>query len=739
MLRFIYSTIIVVTLITSQFLVATELTRLAPDLQKQKSLRQQKDAGAEVLYAIKKTHVQLDFKTESVQYYSIRINDADAARDFGRITLRYNHYYSDIELQFANVLAPDGELKTLSSDAMQKRIGGSQDFYDESSQLVFSLPDVSPGSIIEFQFITKQVRHSIPDYFSDASGNNWFQPTAGGRSGRLDYVHKAVYELTLDKLAPLEVELLGGHKIRYKKLLDNNTVTHRWTWKKLPEVPIESFMPWYESVASKVRVSSTRDWAVVDRWMWGLVEDKLQTNLEIQSIAENLVDRAATEQEKIKAVYAYLQNNFRYVYAHLGRGGYEPHFAAEVVNRLYGDCKDQTILAVALLNALDVKALPALVVTPRADRPSMSLVAMYFDHMIVWIPGEEDSGIWMDTTGDRSLYPGLSNALLDQPAFIIDGKGGRGTAIGRVEYPSHATMNLDYSLNESSHLVVNMSVIFSGSLEQDIRNWWVHLDDRETALYSFAKAPFAGLSSEATIKAALNNVNNLWRPVSLTATIDFGPAINDAEKSYSIGANIAQVLGMFGELNGLSLPETRQGPWVSRQDITLQLNVTMNSSDRFASSLMRSALDEINPYFEVRQIAKRMDNGFILSMDYRRSKFQLHSNDYAQFYKLSKDLMSGDGWKITFYLPIAITRTNSFGGDARQEGDETAAYHIARARVLIDLAQFEESEAASREAIDIDKENGEAWYVLGVAMGFQANLASAESAFARAKNLGFQP
>lgn len=721
-----------------EFVAAAEDVRLAPELQKQKSIRQNKHAGAEVLHAIKKTRVDSNYTKTSTQYYSIRINDADAARDYGRISIRYSHFYSNIELQFANVLGPDGKLKALSADAQQKKVGGSQDFYDESSRLVFSLPDVSPGSIIEFQYVSHQIKQAIPNFFSDNSGNSWYQPTASGRSGRFDYVHKALYELTLDKSLPLEVERLGPAKNQYKKRSKDGIAIHRWTWKKQLEIPVEPSMPWYELLMSRVSVSSTRDWAELDQWMWELVHDKFYVTAEIQKIADSLAKQNATKQEKIRAVYAYLQNKFRYVYAHLGRGGYEPHFAADTVSRLYGDCKDQTVLAVALLNALGVEALPALVVTPRAGHPNMNLVALYFDHMIVWIPDEGNDGTWMDTTAERFLYPGISNALLDQPAFILNGDGGHVTTIARVEYPNHATVNLDYRLSKG-HLVAEMKVTLAGILEQHIRNWWLHQDDRETALHTLVKVPFSTMGAESKISAELINADRLWQPVSLTATIDFGPITQNDENHYDIGSNVNQVLALFGEFDSMPLPQARRGPWVSLHELSLQLNVSMESSAEFTSSLIHSALDFSNRYFEVRQSATRENSGFSISMDYQRNRVNLDADEYEQFYLDAKALMSAASWNVRFERNNALISGQDLSLVTPKDSQDTAAHYLARARQLIETAQFEAAEAASREAIAINENNGEAWYVLGVVMGFQANLSSAEVAFNKAKKLGFQP
>src|SRR5690606_30312407 len=127
-------------------------SRLAPTLDEQATI-ETKDSNAEVLYALEKTVFEEDGSWPRISYYSIRINSIEAARDYGRIVIPFDHYYSDINLDFANARSKAGKITAVAQDTVQHRItGGGQDFYSDSSELVFSLPNVVPGSIIEFQF-----------------------------------------------------------------------------------------------------------------------------------------------------------------------------------------------------------------------------------------------------------------------------------------------------------------------------------------------------------------------------------------------------------------------------------------------------------------------------------------------------------------------------------------------------------------------------------------------------------
>src|SRR5262249_55627418 len=103
------------------FAALAHAERLAPPLTEQARTGA---AGREtvVLESIKRKTVAADGNWDSQRYFSIRIGDQAAARDYGRIVLSYNSYEDELELEYANILSPDGVLKPLAKDAVQTRV-----------------------------------------------------------------------------------------------------------------------------------------------------------------------------------------------------------------------------------------------------------------------------------------------------------------------------------------------------------------------------------------------------------------------------------------------------------------------------------------------------------------------------------------------------------------------------------------------------------------------------------------
>lgn len=733
--------------------VSSYSASLAPSLQQQAKLPSS-NASAEVLYSIEESRVEPDHHWKSVEYYSIRINDLSAARDYGRITISYNHYYSDLSLEFANVLTPDGKIKSVNADAIQERAAGSQDFYEDRSALVFSLPEIAPGSILEFQTLRSSKRLAFPDVFSWSSGSYWYQPTVGGNGARIDPVMHSRMSLDTPAGMKLFVHSSGQQKPHYHEEKHQQRKTQTWTWQQLPKIYVEPFMPSYDSIMSRVIVSTSRNWQDVDAWTWRLVANKLRHSKQLAEIAHSLVKADAGREEKIKAVYGFMQENIRYVFAHLGRGGYEPHSPQETLQQRYGDCKDQTVLTIALLRELGIDAYPALVVTPRNGRPPMDLVSLYFDHMIVWIPASDDSTTssteaadtveWLDTTADRALYPGISNYLVNQSVLISNGKGGRLTTLNEQIVANKVAIDLDYVFDSTHQLQVSAHIQPQGLYEQNLRSWWIHDNNRDTTLEQIISSFFPEAKGKMQIEAQVVNDTDLWKPFEIVATLNFNTADSATQigtqvaphEPIILGAGIYQSYRIFGSLSDLQVPGSRHNRWVNPQPADIRLNVSMKAPENEIPAVISSGIDFDTDFFSISQSSRQEGNRYLISIGFARDNLDLSPSEYHRYYDAINNLKSAGHWAVSY---STVSNQNRLAGIKDSINENDLHDQLALARYYLQQGEFDRAIAPAKAATEIDSSSGEAWYILGVAQGYSALVEESEKSFSRATALGYTP
>ncbi|WP_143871272.1 DUF3857 and transglutaminase domain-containing protein [Catenovulum sediminis] len=725
---------LVVTLVNSY---ATE--RLAPELTQQQQLVS-KSISAETLYAVNHSTLNEDGHWQRVSYYSIRINDLAAARDYGRIVIPFNHYYSEMQLDFANSYSAQGKLNALADDALQRRItGGGQDFYSDSSELVFSLPEVNPGTIIEFQFTQISKKLAFPKLYTERSTPYWFQGKVAQDSWRADYVHNYEFQFTYPQSQQIYTRYFNQHPKAEVIASLNGWNTKRWQMKDVPEMVIERRMPSGHEVRPQMMLSTLKDWSAVDAWTWAKVVDKLQPSTALQlAIASLGLNEFATDEEKVRAVYRYLQTKIRYVFAHLGRGGYDPHKPEKVIEAGYGDCKDQTVLAVAMLRALGIEAYPALVETPRNGNSDTQVVRLIFDHMVVYIPAtSERSEIWLDTTGDRGLYPGMSNYMVGQNALIVDGEGGQLIDIAEESFATNkAQLNIHYYQDESGASKASLSIELSGMFEQHIRSWWKHSSEQAVALQQFVKGLYSqGL--DFSVDAQVHNSESLDTPVSITADYHFSESPDNNELVRA--ASVMQVLGLFADFSNLPMPAERVHRYVEKYPYHLSMRVKVEDGKQTIASLIQNAQAVDATHFNLQQSAKRLEDGVLLSIDFTHPELDLTLEEYQEYHNHISKLAKQEVWLVSLRVDPEKDKIAELSKVAAEQGKNSLQAYLLTARQLIEKGEFSAAIEPARKAIELDNNSGEAWYLLATAQGFATQVEASLKSFAKAEELGYQP
>lgn len=133
-----------------------------------------------------------------------------------------------------------------------------------------------------------------------------------------------------------------------------------------------------------LRAKSSGSWQEIGLWYSGLTQSSRDPSPEIKQKVAELTANITDPLEKIRVLTEYVQQNIHYFAVEIGIGGYQPHPAAQVFARKYGDCKDKATLTSAMLHEIGIESYYMSVDTNRGfihpDYPSISM-----DHMILAI------------------------------------------------------------------------------------------------------------------------------------------------------------------------------------------------------------------------------------------------------------------------------------------------------------------------------------------------------------------
>jgi tetratricopeptide (TPR) repeat protein len=212
---------------------------------------------------------------------------------------------------------------------------------------------------------------------------------------------------------------------------------------KLPEMPKN--YPTRLKPQPMILFTSFRDWSEVKAVMAPLyrVQDTIPSGSDLAGRVEAIAARSADPLRRTADALQLVQDDVRYQAVTLGSGNYVPQPPTVTWDRRYGDCKAKTLLLLAILDRLGVKAEPVLANPDFGDAvQNLPPAAIAFNH--VFVRAEIDgASYWLDGTmigsrlADLNDVPRYGTVL---PLFT--------TGTGLVDLPrrAHARTDFDVSL-----------------------------------------------------------------------------------------------------------------------------------------------------------------------------------------------------------------------------------------------------------------------------------------------------
>jgi len=246
--------------------------------------------------------------------------------------------------------------------------------------------------------------------------------------------------------------------------------------KDVPAIETEPRMPAIEAVAGRVGVSigtpEVRTWGDIAQWFALLAESQCTPSADMQAKVAAIAPSAKPPLERIRAIAEYVQRDIRYVAIEIGIGGYQPHPAADVYKKQFGDCKDKVTLLRTMLRAAGFESHYVIVNADRGVVDPEFATPYTFNHAIIAIRVPSAEGVY--TTLD---HPSAGKLLFFDPTSTSTPFGtlpayeqqGRGLlVIGKagelVTLPSEPAQASQ--LRRKAKLTLDANGVLSGDVEE---------------------------------------------------------------------------------------------------------------------------------------------------------------------------------------------------------------------------------------------------------------------------------
>lgn len=391
-----------------------------------------------------KVAVEVDARGKVTERWRLRVlmeNVDDVA-----LWRRYPIYLDDnrrlLSLDGA-VVAASGERQKIGrkeQDLVQAADGGI--FHSSARYQVVDPPGLQVGSTFELSFAVEGEPYwpggvlpvaPAPEAIDSIEMSLRVDPAAGGLYFRLDgpadglTLEESPQSLLLRGSRPKPEPLpavAGGGVVRAPLL--------RWAWGKKPA-----------------------SWEELGGWYTGLLAGVPQRSPEVDKLARELTAGAATPRAKLEALVQHVRRKVRYVAVEMGIGGFRPHPPAEVASKLWGDCKDKSLLLVDLARATGLEAYPVLILFDEERRIDADFPSPFqFNHAIAAFaaaplepqPGDPvaDGFFFVDPTQEVGAAGYLHQGVQDQDAVVV--ANGQGRLVRLPALPQTARRQLKVEL-----------------------------------------------------------------------------------------------------------------------------------------------------------------------------------------------------------------------------------------------------------------------------------------------------
>lgn len=571
-------------------------------------------------------------KTYVMNQYAMKVNNRQAIREgVADVTFEYNSYYQKLAFTRAETICPDGKtIPVAQGDFHESRMDEGDAVYSNTKTVKFSFPSASEGCILNYVYVTEEVRDVMPGHFS-GTWMYWTGAPVLESTMVLDYPESEPFSVRHFRHGAKSTESASGGRVRKE-----------WRVTRLETVDDEAYMPKLPDLVPESQFTNARDWADIAKWYWKLAMPIAKLDPDAKEAIATAIEGEKAPREKAEAIWKWVTKNLRYVSTSLGESSHRPHTPNEVFLKRYGDCKDQSLFLVAAMRAFGIDAYLALLSAGDTTAFDKELPCVNrFDHCIA-MAEIEGKRYWLDATDGLTPFGSISEAELGVPVLLVTEAGGEIVRLPKVDAYSAKDQNLTLKVDvrPDNTCDVSMQTSIFGSLADQLSDVKDHseLDD--------------------AFRASLKKVYPTARDIQVTYKRDekaSGMTITAAGHAQRAGEMLGDML-LLNTLNeaGADRPEAdflgedgeRRYPFVFTEDGTQTIRFEVSIPDGWV-------IDECFKPFELRgpgQRAKRTVNATAskieIVVELAHIEEELPPTALDQVLKFEKDLVAARQGRI---------------------------------------------------------------------------------------------
>lgn len=313
--------------------------------------------------------------TERYYHYVDELLTPNAVEKNSTITVNFDPAYQTVIFHQLHRIRKGVEVDIFDMSRLDLyRVETERDklIYNGTLQLSYLIPDVRVGDILDYSFTVNGKNPAIGAHFTGGFPHA-YSVAVQHQSLRVLYPNQTKFQIKS-----------YGETISPKISQRGELTEYIWDNWDIAAMTVDTNTP-PSVITYPTTVFSTFDsWEAIGAY-FAPFYDVTQAGLDpIRQIAADIRAQHQTPKTRLRAALDFVQREIRYLGIELGKGGYIPRQPNQVLLSRFGDCKDMTLLLIAILAELEIEAVPFLVNSDTTDAVNRYIPTHgAFDHVIV--------------------------------------------------------------------------------------------------------------------------------------------------------------------------------------------------------------------------------------------------------------------------------------------------------------------------------------------------------------------
>lgn len=313
--------------------------------------------------------------------------------------------------KYTKILVPPMK-KTTERDA--------NNFFDDTYCMVGHFPAISKGVMLYKynEYVSHESHFGYRFYFGSSYP-----------------VENSVFSITFPENIKPIFRLAGKDTalVKYSEIKSGKTTTCAWTCEKIKGYNNDNFAPSFRYYIPHISIQiagyvykgtytpvmgNLQD---LHRWEYSKLKNTNKAiPIFVNQLADSITQGCVTTENKVKAIYRWVQDNIKYIAIEDGDNGFIPQEAATVINRRYGDCKDKSSVITALLHCIGEQSSFACIGTRSLPYTFSAFPAVgTANHMIAIWWKNADTPVPLDGTSRHLGIYDTPNFIQNKECFIV--------------------------------------------------------------------------------------------------------------------------------------------------------------------------------------------------------------------------------------------------------------------------------------------------------------------------------